>query len=83
MSDWLQHEFKYKEILEAHGWTYVGECPICGGRAREYKFNTANAKVRKDRDKCTIRGRSVYIAHLHNLESVLMNNPGLSNKQNG
>lgn len=82
---WQPHEVKYKEILESHGWEYVGECSICGGMAREYKLNKSTIKVRKDRDKCTVRDRSnrAYLAHLHNLEKVLMANPGLSNKQNG
>ena len=74
---------EYKRILEENGWTFEGDCPVCGGTAWKFSYNGHTLKVRKDKDRFTIRGSRTGTLVAMTIKSLLptLEKYGLSTKQ--
>ncbi len=74
---------EYKRILEENGWTFEGDCPVCGGTAWKFSYNGHTLKVRKDKDRFTLKGRKTGTLSPMTIKSLLptLEKYGLSTKQ--
>lgn len=74
---------EYKRILEENGWTFDGDCPVCGGQAWKFSFGRHELKVRKYKDRFTIKGPKTGTSTPMTIKSLIpvIEKHGLTNKQ--